>query len=145
MSEVAEFPAAELANLKERAIAAFEEAHARRLESERLIFEELEEEMFNFLQETLGLNRGDAAALNYRRDSKATTSRVKLGPDEPSKDITCEVKVDGVRLRCHFIQVMIAKNADGSKIYADQIKFECQNGRGWSEFTSLAALGGLLQ
>jgi hypothetical protein len=145
MSEVAEIPSAELGNLKDRALSAFEEAHQRRQSAEQRIFEELEELMFECLQDTLGLTPGDAAALIYKRDSKSTTRRDNLDPATPSNDITCEVKVDGVRLRCHFIQVQVAKNADDTKIMADEVRFECQNGRGWCEFKSLAALGALLK
>jgi hypothetical protein len=149
MSEVEDIPAAELGNLKARAIAAFLEAQERREAAERAIFEELEEEMFDFLRNTLGLNQGDAAALNYRRDSKATTYRDVEDPSAPSNDITCEVKVDGVLLRCHYIKVQImGKKSDSfgeEKIYGDEVKFECQNGRGWQGFKSLAALGALLK
>lgn len=143
-----EIPAAELGSLKDRAADAFKEALRRKADSEAAIVADLEDELFRFLIDRLGITQGDAAALEFKRGSKSTSHKADDDPAVPSPDITIEVKVDGVRLRAHYVQVQImGKKSDSfgeEKIYGDEFKVECHNGRGWSTVHSLANLGKLL-
>ena len=143
-----EIPPAELGGLKARADAAFKAAVEARKLAEDSIVDDLTDELFRFLQDVLGLTRGDAAALRYERGSKSATARNDNDPSAPSNDITVEVKVDGVRLRGHYTKVQImGKKSDSfgeEKVYGDEFRVECHNGRGWSQVFTLANLGALL-
>lgn len=137
-----------LPGLRERAKAEFEAALVRKCAFEEEIVADLEGELFDFLIHTLEIDRGTAASLEYKRGEKSVAARDDQKVDTPSPDITVEVKIDGVRLRAHYVQVQImGKKSDSfgeEKIMGDEFKVECHNGRGWYEVRSLANLGKML-
>ena len=147
MSDLA-IPPAELSDLQSRAKAAFAAALVAKQEAEDDIIESLTDELFDFLICTLSIPRGDAAALRYERDMKATTARNDDDPAAPCPDLCVTVKVDGVRLRGFYKKVQVMnKRSDAfgeEKVYGDEFVVEVHNGRGWSQVFSLANLGKLL-